>query len=203
MKIGIIGTGNIGSNLAKLFVKAGHDVVLSWSRTPEKLVQLSIELGNGSRAKAVSVLEATQDVDLSVLSIRFSIMDSIIKQMGDVKGKVIVDTNNQYDIKLPDGMSGAAEVQKRLPGIRLVKSFNSIFYQSLLTHSFSKPATVMPLCSDDEEAKKLVSTLILDSGFIPFDVGGLNQVKLQEIDGPYYNKILTLSQAEIIRGSLL
>jgi 8-hydroxy-5-deazaflavin:NADPH oxidoreductase len=201
MKIGIIGTGNIGSNLARLFVKAGHQVILSWSRSPEKLIQLSIELGT-KQAKAASVEEAVQDVDITILSIRFSFMDEVKKQMGDLNGKIIVDTNNPYDIKLPKGVSAASEVQRRLPGVRLVKAFNTLYYTLLLENSFGKPLTVMPICSDDEGAKRIVESVIDSIGFAPFDLGGMNNVLLQEPDGLFYNKVLTLEEAENIRASI-
>ncbi|HTL09677.1 MAG TPA: NAD(P)-binding domain-containing protein, partial [Chitinophagaceae bacterium] len=129
MKIGIIGTGKIGSNLARLFVAAGHEVILSWSRSPEKLILLSLELGNHHHAKAASVAEAVQDTDLCILSIHFAILDDVKKQMGDVEGKIIVDPNNRNDIRLPDGVSAASELQRRLPGIRLVKAFSTLHYK--------------------------------------------------------------------------
>lgn len=202
MKIGIIGTGNIGSNLARLFVNAGHQVILSWSRTPEKLIQLSIELGNHEKAKAASVLEAVQDVDITILSIRFAIMNDVKKQMGNLDGKIIIDTNNPYDVKLPKGFSAASEVQRRLPGIRLVKAFNSLHYSLLVTNSFSQPETIIPVCADDEEAKDIVKAVIRDIGFQPYDLGGLNNVLLQEPDGPFYNKALTSQQAEEIYAGI-
>ncbi len=202
MKIGIIGTGNIGSNLARLFVKAGHQVILSWSRSPEKLIQLSIELGNHHNAKAASVFEAVQDVDITILSIRFAIMDEVKKQMGDFTGKIIVDTNNPYDIKLPNGRSAASEVQRRLPGIKLVKAFNSLYYELLLAKSFSDPLTIIPVSSDDDDAKELIMQLIKESGFASFDLGGLDNVLLQEPDGPFYNKALSVDQAKNIWNSL-
>jgi 8-hydroxy-5-deazaflavin:NADPH oxidoreductase len=202
MKIGIIGTGNIGSNLARLFVKAGHQVILSWSRSPEKLIQLSIELGNRQQAKAASVEEAVQDVDITILSIRFGFMDEVKKQMGNLNGKIIVDTNNPYDIKLPKGVSAASEVQRRLPGVRLVKAFNTLYYTLLLENSFGKPLTVIPICSDDEGAKRILESVIDSIGFAPFDLGGMNNVLLQEPDGPFYNKVLTLEEAKKIRTSI-
>jgi 8-hydroxy-5-deazaflavin:NADPH oxidoreductase len=199
MKIGIIGTGNIGGNLARLFVKADHEVILSWSRSPEKLIRLSVELGNHQQAIAASVEEAVQEVDITILSIRFGIMDEVKKQMGNLNGKIIVDTNNPYDIKLPKGVSAASEVQRRLPGVRLVKAFNTMYYTLLLSNSFASPRTVLPVCSDDKEAKEIVKNLITEIGFAPFDLGSLDNVLLQEPDGPFYNKILTLEDAEKMR----
>jgi 8-hydroxy-5-deazaflavin:NADPH oxidoreductase len=202
MKIGIIGTGNIGSNLARLFVKAGHQVILSWSRSPEKLIQLSLELGNHQTAKAASVLEAVHDVDITVLAARFVIMDEIKKQAGDVTNKIIIDTNNPYDIKLAKGVSAAQEVQRRFTGAKIVKAYNSLYFELLQKNSFSNPLTIMPVCSDDVIAKNTVSKLITETGFQPFDLGGLENVHLQEPDGAFYNKALTLDEAKEIWGSI-
>ncbi len=201
MKVGIIGTGKIGSNLARLLVAAGHEVILSWSRTPEKLIQLSVELGNHKKAKAASVMEASQDVDISILSVRFSIMNEVKKQMGDINNKIFIDTNNPYDVKLPPGVSAAAEVVNRFPGIRLVKAFNTLQYDLLLSKSFTTPLTIMPLSSNDDVAKQLVCTLIKSVGYEPFDLGSLANVLLQEPNGPFFNKALTLPVAEHMRNT--
>jgi len=202
MKIGIVGTGNIGSNLARLFVKAGHQVILSWSRSPEKLIRLSLELGNRQIAKAASVFEAFQDVEITVLAARFVIMDEIKKQAGNVSNKIIIDTNNPYDIKLPKGVNAAQEVQRRFSGAKIVKAYNSLYFESLITNSFSEPLTIMPFCSDDNDAKNVVRQLITDTGFQPFDLGGLENVHLQEPNGAFYNKALTLKEAQSIYNNL-
>ncbi|MBC7887291.1 MAG: NAD(P)-binding domain-containing protein [Ferruginibacter sp.] len=202
MKIGIIGTGNIGTNLARLFVKAGHEVILSWSRSPQKLIELSIELGNHQKAKAASVLEAVQDVDISILSVRFAIMDEVKAQMGNLEGKIIVDTNNPYDVKLQKGFSAAAEVKRRFPGIKLVKAFNTLYYALLLSESFANPPVIIPVSSDEEDAKDIVVKLIRDIGFVPFDIGGLENVLLQEPGGPFFNKLLTADQAKELSNGL-
>lgn len=200
MKIGIIGTGNIGSNLARLFVKAGYEVILSYSRSPEKLKTLAKELG--PKAKVGTVAEAVKVSNITVLSIRFAVLDEVKEQMNSFSDKIIIDTNNPYDIKLEKGISAASEVERRLPGIRLVKAFNTLYFEHLLAKSFSNPLIVMPISSDDEEAKGIVKMLIKDVGFVPFDLGRLDNVLLQEPGGPFYNKPLTLSQAEKIRNDL-
>lgn len=200
MKIGIIGTGNIGSNLARLFVKAGHEVIISYSRSPDKLQALQKELG--SKAKVGTVAEAVKYSSFTVLSIRFSVLDEVKSLMNGFSDKIVIDTNNPYDIKLSQGVSAASEVLRRLPGIRLVKAFNSLYYTLLLSNSFSDPLTVIPVSSDDKEAKELVMLLIKETGFQPFDLGGLDKVLLQEPDGPFYNKALTLTEAKRIQKGL-
>lgn len=194
MKIGIIGTGNIGSNLAKLIAKAGHEVIISYSRDKNKLKTLALELGE--KVKVGTVEEAVQNTNITILSIKLAIMDEVKTMMNHFGDKIIVDTNNPYDIVLPKGVSAAEEVRRTLPNIRLVKAFNSLYFELLLKNSFVKPLTVLPVCSDDKEAKELVMMLIRDIGFAPLDIGGLNNVHLQELNGPLYNKVLTLAEAE-------
>ncbi len=118
MKIGIIGIGNIGSNLARLIVKAGYEVIITYSRSPEKLMVLQKELGN--KATVGTIHDAVHKVDFTILSIRYAIMNEVRNEMGNIEGKIIVDTNNPYDIKLEKGVTAASETLKRLPGIRLV-----------------------------------------------------------------------------------
>lgn len=193
MKIGIIGIGNIGSNLARLIVKAGHEVIITYSRSPEKLIALQKELG--SKATVGSINDAVHKVDLTILSIRYSIMNEVGNEMGIIEGKIIVDTNNPYDIKLEKGATAASETLKRLPGVRLVKAFNTLYFSLLQKNSFAKPLTINPVCGDDEQAKEMVKQLIRDIGFEPFDLGGLKNVALQEPDGVFYNKAFTLEEA--------
>ncbi len=200
MRIGIIGTGKIGSNLARLFAKAGHEVIISYSRSEEKLNALANELGKNAKIGTIS--QAVQDTNVTILSIRFSVFDEVIKLMGNVSDKIIIDTNNPYDISLPKNISAAEEVLRRLPKVRLVKAFNTLYYELLLSKSFSNPLTIMPVSSNDDEAKQVVIMLIKTIGFEAFDLGKLDKVLLQEPGGPFYNVTLSYLEAEAIRNSL-
>lgn len=128
MKIGIVGVGNIGGAVAKIFAKAGHSVILSWSRNPEKLQQLAAELSQYQSAEVGTPAEAVQKADVVVLSAKFAIMDDMRSQMGDVTGKIIIDTNNQYDIVLPEGKVPPKKYKSVLK--ELLSSKHSILYTS-------------------------------------------------------------------------
>ncbi len=197
MRIGIVGSGLIGSNLARLLVGAGHEVWLSFSRSAGKLTQLARVLG--AKARVSSPAEAVATSQLTVLSVHFGALDEAIGQMGDVAGKIIIDTSNPVDIDLPPGMTGAGEVLRRLPGIRLVKAFNTLRYDLLVSQSQRQPITVIPFAGDDPEANALVKGLIEEVGFQPLDVGGLPAVALLEPGGPFFNRVLTLPQAQALR----
>ena len=198
MKIGIVGVGNIGGAVAKIFAKAGHSIILSWSRNPEKLQQLAAELSQYQSVEVGTPAEAVQKADVVVLSAKFAIMDDMRNQMGDVTGKIIIDTNNQYDIVLPDGKSAAQEVQERFEGATIVKAFNTLYFEFLLSKGFASPRFIIPISADDEAAKAIVSKLIEEVGFDVYDLGGLENVFAQEVTGPLYNKLLTREQADTL-----
>jgi 8-hydroxy-5-deazaflavin:NADPH oxidoreductase len=135
MNIGIVGAGLIGSSLARLCARAGHSVLLSFSRSTDKLNALAAEIG--PLVQVGTPAEAVQFGEIVVLSVHFEAMDTAIAQMGDMTGKVIVDTNNPFDIKLPAGMTAAQEVLRRLPHVRLVKAFNTLYYVELVSKSIA------------------------------------------------------------------
>ena len=200
MKIGIIGTGNIGGTLARLIAKAGHEVVISYSRDENKLQALAKELG--SKVKMGTVEEAVQDTNITILSIKLALIEEVRERMNHFAHKIIIDTNNPFGVTLPKGVSAAEEVLRQLPGIRLVKAFNTLYYETLLNDSFSNPLTIMPVSSDDREAKGIAMMLIKDIGYQPFDLGGLANVHWQEPNGPFYSKTLDLEEATAIFDKL-
>jgi 8-hydroxy-5-deazaflavin:NADPH oxidoreductase len=173
MRIGIVGTGRIGANAARLFAKAGHDVVLSFSRDQDKLAALAAELGG----RAVSPREAVELSEVVFLSVPWRIVDDVLEQIGPLDGRIVIDTTNQF------GQSGwedlgartAAQVNAaRMPGARYTKAFNTLTsgFQVEAAGRTGPDRVVMFLCGDDEEAKRVVAGLIDDAGFTPIDIGG-------------------------------
>jgi 8-hydroxy-5-deazaflavin:NADPH oxidoreductase len=171
--IGVIGAGRIGGNAARLLAGAGHDVVVSYSRDQERLRALADEIG----ARAGTPADAAQ-ADVVILSVPWRLIDEVLADAGTLDGKIVIDTTNQFGTagweELPDGLTAAQVNQRRMPGARLVKSFNT------LTAAFQaseagrpEPRVVLFLCGDDAEAKEIVAGLIRDAGFEPVDVGGL------------------------------
>ena len=195
MKIGIIGAGQIGGNLARLFAKAGHQVMLSFSRSPEKLNALAREIG--SSAQTGSPGAAARFGEVVVLSVHFAALEAVLSQINpeDLKGKAVIDTNNPFDIKLPAGTTGAEEIMRRLPGIELVKAFNTLGADLLVSRSFHQPRTVMTYAGDNPNANQTVARLIADAGFEPLAAGGRGEIAFLEPGGPFFGKTLTLDQA--------
>ncbi|GAB3220866.1 NADPH-dependent F420 reductase [Spirosoma arcticum] len=197
MTIGIIGTGLIGSNLARLLAKAGHQVRISFSRSPEKLGALAQELAAYSVA-VTNPAEAVANSEVVILSIPFTALDTALAQMGDVANKILIDTNNPFGIKLSPGVNFGQEIARRLPGVRLVKAFNSLKYDLLIQLSFQEPLTVLPVSGNDQAANELVAQLIRETGFEPLDLGTLESTGLQEPGGPFFSKVMTLPVAQSI-----
>ncbi|OWP61495.1 dinucleotide-binding enzyme [Hymenobacter amundsenii] len=192
MNIGIIGAGQIGGKLARLLAPH-HHLLVSFSRSPEKLAALARQAGPSVQTGTPA--EAAAFADVLILSVHFAAMDDALAGLGNVAGQVLIDTNNPFDIQLPAGVTAAQEVLRRLPGVRLVKAFNTLPADVLRHHNGQQPPLVVPLSGDDAAAKTTVARLILDAGFAPFDLGGLDAAAMQEPNGSFYNQQFTLEQA--------
>jgi 8-hydroxy-5-deazaflavin:NADPH oxidoreductase len=174
MKIAIIGAGRIGSNVARQALKAGHEVKLSFSRKPASLAELASELGD--RASAGTVAEAVSFAEIVVLSVPWSAIPEALEQAGDLSGKIVIDTTNQFGSgPMPsDGQTAAAFNAGRMPAARYVKSFNTLTsaFQAQTADRQGEDRVVQWVCGDDAEAKRIVCDLIEEMGYVPVDLGG-------------------------------
>jgi 8-hydroxy-5-deazaflavin:NADPH oxidoreductase len=173
MRIGIVGTGRIGANAARLFAKAGHEVVLSFSRDQDKLAALAAELGG----RAASPREAVEASEVVLFSVPWRLIDEVLEQTGSLEGRIVIDTTNQFGVGGWEDLGGrtAAQVNAaRMPGARYTKAFNTLTsgFQAEAAGRTGPDRVVMFLCGDDEEAKRVVAGLIDDAGFTPIDLGG-------------------------------
>jgi 8-hydroxy-5-deazaflavin:NADPH oxidoreductase len=206
MKIGIVGAGNIGANAARLFVQAGHEVAVSNSRGPESLRELVEELGDSARA--TSVEEAARFGEVVLLAVPWRSPEAL-PPAESLAGKIVVDAMNPYGdnftlYDLGDSTS-SEEVAKRLPGARLVKAFNTIYYVHLAQEGRSDlpvgDRRAIFVAGDDEEAKAVVSRLIEEIGFAPVDTGSLREGgRRQEPNTEVYNRQITGEDARKILG---
>jgi predicted dinucleotide-binding enzyme len=191
--IGTIGAGHIGTAVARLALATGHQVVLSNSRGPETLAGLVAELGAGASAETAEGAAARGD--LVVVTIPVKAIDSV--PVAPLAGKVVIDTNNYYPqrdgqiAELDSGELGSSELLARmLPGAKVVKAFNTIYYKRLSGEGRPRDAgdrLAIPLAGDDTAAKQLVAGLIDDMGFDPVDAGSLADGRNQQPGTPAYN----------------
>jgi predicted dinucleotide-binding enzyme len=199
MKIGIIGAGHIGGTLARLWVAAGHEVMLS-SRHPDELRPLAKQLG--PKAHVGTPKEAASFGDVVLVSVPYKALPALGRDLkAELAGKIVLDTCNPYP-----GRDGdmANEARKKgtgvaspgfLPGTRLVRAFNAINAGSLASEAHRKPPLVgIPLAGDAADALSVAQRLVIDAGFDPVVVGGLTRAKDFDVGTPVYTKLLTAAE---------
>lgn len=190
--LGLIGSGMIGSALARLAVAAGLDVVVSNSRGPDTLGALISELG--FQARAGTPAEAAEAGDLVVATIPLT----AYRQLSAVElaGKTVIDTMNYYPqrdgriAELDTGeLTSSALVQRHLNGSRVVKAFNNIDFRRLFTLALPYGApdrSALPVAADDAAAKAEVTELLDILGYDAADVGTLADSWRSEPGTPVY-----------------
>lgn len=203
MKIGIIGSGNIGGTAGVLWAQAGHEVMFS-SRHPEELGDLVAQAGPGARAGTPEEAAAWGDVVLE--AIPFGLYSTL--PAAQLAGKIVIDASNYYpqrDGEIELGGRGSSElVAQHLAGARVVKAFNTIYFGNLRTRGTSDPVQQLAIfvAGDDDDAKATVSQLIEAIGFAAVDTGTLHDGGLrQQPDTDIYNKPMTAAQARGVLGT--
>lgn len=175
MKIGILGSGHVGGTLGGHWARAGDEVLLS-SRHPKDLQKLAEEIGNGARAGTLD--EAARFGEVVVLAIPWRNRGDL-PQSDLFKGKVVIDAMNPYSamgtVMDLGNSTSSEEVARQLPGARLVKAFNTMPFRDLRGGAFrsGKDRWAIYVAGDDVEAKRVVSGLIEEIGFVPVDTGSL------------------------------
>ena len=199
MKIGIIGAGHIGGNLARRLTAAGHDVAIANSRGPETLADVASKTG----AKPVRAEDATRDKDLVIVTIPEKSVPELPKDLfaSVKKDTVVVDTGNYYpqrDGKIEPILDGETEsrwVSEQL-GRPVVKAFNTIYARNIVDRA--RPAgdtsrLALPVAGDDLHAKQVVMQVIDEIGFDSVDAGGLDDSWRQQPGTPVYGAELDVS----------
>ncbi|AKL65265.1 NAD(P)-binding domain-containing protein [Streptomyces goshikiensis] len=202
MRLGIIGTGRIGSTLARILVAADHEVVLANSRGPRSIGPLLAELGPA--ASAAHPAEAADRSELLVLMVPFDGVRGLLPP-GAVRDSVIVDATNAFSgpgaPRELDGRGSSELVAEWYPGARIVKSLNTMHFETLAVAG-TEPGREGSqrlahfVAGDDGKAKEIVAGVVTDLGFAPVDTGPLHSGGiLQQPGGPLFNRSLTEAQA--------
>lgn len=186
MRIGILGSGLMGGKLGTLFARAGHEVVFSYARSAQKLKRLARDAQGNARAGTPA--EAARDAAALLLAVHWSRVDDVLRQAGDVSGKVIVSCTmpmnaDDTDLVIAHTSSGAEALAQKVPNARVVSAFGTVPSEVLFDvfaarRKSNRPSLVY--CGDDARAKKLAAGLIRDVGFDPVDAGPLRMARSLE-----------------------
>jgi predicted dinucleotide-binding enzyme len=190
--IGLIGAGNIGSQLARAAIAQGYDVVISNSRGPETLADLVAELGE--KARAATAVEAAEAADIAVVTVPLKNYTQV--PVEPLAGKIVIDTNNYYFER--DGHIAALDegtttvsgmLQEHLPTSKVVKGFNNIMAKDITTDG--TPAgtpnrRALPISSDFPEAAEFLIGFLDAAGFDAVDASPLSESWRFERDRPAY-----------------
>ena len=200
LRIGVIGSGHIGGTIGGLWVKNGHQVLFS-SRHPEELKDLVA--GLGANAEAGTVQQAIEVGEVLFLAVPYAAVPPIGQEYGaSLKGKIMLDACNA--VAQRDGEALAAEVerdgigvvsQKYLPGVRLVRAFNTLNY-AIFAREANRPdpKIAVPIAGDDPEAMKVAAVLVEDAGFDPVVVGKLVDARRFQRGTPGYGQAVSAAE---------
>jgi NADPH-dependent F420 reductase len=183
MKIGIIGAGNIGGGLGRLLAARGHRVVFGVrDASAGKITGLLAEIDG--EAEATSITDAVTTADIVILAVPWPAAESVIREAGDLEGKILVDTTNPiapgFELAVGHTTSAAELIAGWAGGARVVKAFNTLGYEHLSDPSFAGETLDMYICGDDRGAKQVVSGLAGELGFGVVDAGELPGARLLE-----------------------
>lgn len=183
MKIGIIGTGNVGSALGKGWASKGHTVLFG-TRQPESDKVQKVLAEVGERGTAVSIPDAIQHADVILLAVPWNVVAQVTETVSDWQGKIVIDATNPIapGLQLAVGYttSAAEQLAAHLPGANVVKAFNTTGAENMADPLYDGEPATMFICGDDAEAKAAVTDLAEALGFEVADVGKLEAARLIE-----------------------
>jgi predicted dinucleotide-binding enzyme len=183
MKIGVLGSGDVGQTLATGFIDLGHEVKMG-SRDPSQMRVRTWLERSGTRASVGTFAEAAEFAEIVVLATLWSGTPEAIRLAGPERfaGKVVIDTTNPLDFsegippKLAVGHTDSAGeiVQRSLPAARVVKAFNTVGSPHMVNPRFPGGPPDMPICGNDADSKRIVSDLLDSLGWSVLDLGRID-----------------------------
>lgn len=207
MQIGIIGSGHIGSTVGRLWVAAGHAVCFG-SRQPAELRSRLQEMRLD--AQVGSVQEAVAFGEVILMAVPFGSWPELAASLGAVlRGRIVLDPSNPYPQRdgafarqaIEAGEGAPTAVAHLLPGVSLVRAFNSVFWRTLESDAFREGERVgVPLAGDDAAALEVASRLVRDAGFDPVVVGPLRRAREFDPGTRVYNTGMTAAQLRAALG---
>lgn len=189
MRVGIIGSGDVGQKLGDSFIELGHHVKIG-TRDAQKLAAWVGRHGKSGRAAVRSFADAAKFGDIVIIATSWSGTASAIEMAEGQKntaGKVVIDVTNPLDFsamppRLAIGHTDSAgeTVQRMLPGAKVVKAFNIVGNPHMFRPSFACGPPTMFICGNDEGAKKMVTDILTAFGWESVDIGGIEGSRLLE-----------------------
>jgi 8-hydroxy-5-deazaflavin:NADPH oxidoreductase len=208
VRLAIVGAGRIGGNAARMWSRAGHDVLICFSRHPDQLAARAAELGD--HVSVASPADAVATAGVVMLAVPWGAIDRALEETGSLAGKVVLDATNPFGSgpKPADDQTVAEFNSARMPGARYVRGFNT------LTSGFQAEASKRPvdqravlfICGDDAAAKDVVAKLIEDAGFAPVDLGSNEHAAVMEAPrrlGSVYGEEYRLADARAAAEAVL
>jgi NADPH-dependent F420 reductase len=184
MKIGILGSGNVGATLGTRWAQGGHNVVFS-SREPQSDKMKEVVEQAGSNARAVTPAETVAASDIVVVATPWSAAKDALSSVGSFQGKIVIDLLNPLlpdlsGLEVGNTISAGEMVAGWCPGGKVVKAFNTVGFPVMANPMVNGEPVVMFYCGDDAEAKKVVAQLATELGFNAVDAGPLTQARVLE-----------------------
>ena len=187
--VALIGTGNVGAALGQRFALRGHQIVYG-SRDPAAADVRELVATTGHGAVAVSPAEAAARSDIIVLAVPWSAAEDIVRALGELTGKIIVDPTNPR-VMASDGFadypiedSNAERIARLAPGAHVVKAFSTLGAETMLDPKVAGGPVTVPIVGDDRGAKARVAALAREIGLEAVDVGPLRHARI--IEGLHY-----------------
>ena len=184
MTVAVIGTGKMGSGIAKLLASKGIAVAIG-ARDPAKASALAEEIGGNAQGGGIAAAVALADV--VILAVWYQQLAETVAEAGDLTGKTLVDISNPITedfkgLRIGHSTSAAEELQALAPDAKVVKAFNTIFAELLPAEARANRAAPVQvfIAGDDEGAKTAVSEIVAKGGFAPVESGPLSNARFLE-----------------------
>jgi 8-hydroxy-5-deazaflavin:NADPH oxidoreductase len=202
MNIGIIGSGRMGTGLGRLWAEHGHHVMFSYSRRPEKLENLVLEIG--SHARSGTPRDAVRFADVLLFAVPWEEVKHALSAAGPLNGKTLISCVNPFGPRgLEVGLttSAAEEISRFAPDAAVVEAFNTILANILHSraHLFGSNMPTVFYCGDDRDAKRNAAKLIRDADLQPVDTGALENARYIE---PLAMLMMDLAQSHLMTSDI-
>lgn len=206
-RLGVLGAGNVGRPIGRHWLAAGHSVAFG-SRTPDQLTPFIAPFGDGARVVPLAEAAATSEVVL--LSVPHPALGELLDSIGDLlAGKIVIDATNPVVLTddgrvvstLGDGLTQGRSTADRLPEAKVVRAFTHIMDELLWSRGTQqRHFWGMALAGDDAAAKDVAGQLVLDAGFTPVDLGGLDESAALDPGGAVFPHMFTPTELRLAAG---